>query len=133
MANYYTHFCFQFPETTPDAELEKLDWLLNLDYDDPQYADVALTLFGDEEYSPYFDVELDEDNTLTDASGYAEITPIARAIQMACPSVLPFGFTWADTCDKRRVEAFSGGWVAIFADRIEIEYASTALQAALEE
>ena len=78
---------------------------------DPARAEV--TIFGEQVFQP---------------------EPIAALIQRCCLESLaaaPIGFEWADSCSRPRVDAFGGGWCAIFADRIEFETTGEALSAAL--
>lgn len=59
---------------------------------------------------------------------------LAILIQRCCPATLavgPIGFEWAEICSKPRIDAFGGGWCAIFADRIELGSTSQALDRAL--
>jgi len=60
--------------------------------------------------------------------------PIATLIQRCCALTLaqaPIGFEWAEVCSRPRVGHFSGGWCAIFPDRLEFESTHQALSAAL--
>ena len=102
-----------------------------------------LAIFPDPDF-PNFGVDFEGGNTLDrpDVStvhlySMADFQPdaLAALIQHCCQSTLrqaPIGFEWACSCSRARIGEFSGGWCAVFADRIAIETTGEALSSALE-
>lgn len=102
-----------------------------------------LAIFPDSQF-PSFGVEFEGGNTLEqpDVStvflyGMTDFQPdaIAGLIHRCCQDSLrkaPIGFEWACSCSRPRVGHFSGGWCAVFADRIEIETTGEVLSRAME-
>lgn len=102
-----------------------------------------LGIFPDCDF-PNFGVDFEGGNTLeqpgvstVSLSSTTDFQPdaLAALIQHCCQDTLrqaPIGFEWACSCSRARVGEFSGGWCAIFADRIEIETTSEALSRAIE-
>jgi hypothetical protein len=147
MANYYTHFSFQFP-TTPE-EYDNFLEVISIDFEDPEpptlprflsdrFADVnqLKQVLFDDAY-PDFGISYEQPTTETlgiyDYGGCPDLEAIAKLVQLCCPSNLPLGFEWSNTCDKQRPDGFGGGWIAIFPDRIESENTATGLAVALNQ
>lgn len=119
-------FLAAFPPVTPD---------------DPWSG--FLSIFDDPDF-PSFGVEFEGGNTL-DQPGVSmgsfwsmtDFQPAAlgEMIRHCCQATLlqaPIGFEWSFSCSKPRRGEFSGGWCAVFADRIEIETTGEALSRAIE-
>lgn len=65
-----------------------------------------------------------------------EASAVAAVIQRCCGATLangPIGFEWSISCSRQRVEAFGGGWCAIYADHLVIGTTNGALVAALDK
>lgn len=119
-------FLAVFPPTSPD---------------DP--CSGFLAIFPDCDF-PNFGVEFEGGNTLEqpDISTVAffsmnDFQPeaLGELIRHCCQDTLrtaPIGFEWSVSCSRPRRGEFSGGWCAVFADRIEIETTGEALSRALE-
>lgn len=60
-----------------------------------------------------------------------ETSTVATILQMAAPSILPFGFEYAVDCDRLAPEQFGGGFVCITAQDISFGHSSMLLDAAL--
>lgn len=100
-------------------------------------------IFDDRDF-PSTGADLEGGNSIEDPThstvaihGGTDFQPytIAVIIQSCCKETLraaPIGFEWACSCSKLRTDGFSGGWCAIFADRIEVETTGEALSRALE-
>lgn len=74
---------------------------------------------------PTFDADLsiradaDAKHPFAFISGHeADVHALASLIQKVCKSALPFGFQWAEVCDKDRPDAFGGGYYVITDDEI---------------
>lgn len=146
MADYHTHVCFRIPVTAAEVALigEVQQVSADLCDGDVDFAGLSpallaafpheegedpvsglLALFPDKSY-PWIDgdfvVSPDPDKPgqffLTYGSSEADPDLIARIIQRACPSALPFRFGWAGTCTRSRPDAFTGGWLEVRADKI---------------
>ncbi|CCW16719.1 hypothetical protein EBBID32_10570 [Sphingobium indicum BiD32] len=124
--DFTPEFLAVFPPTSPD---------------DP--CSGFLAIFPDCDF-PNFGVDFEGGNTLDQPmvstvifSSTTDFQPDALAglIQRCCQATLreaPIGFEWACSCSRARIGEFSGGWCAIFADRIEIETTGEALSRALD-
>lgn len=144
MANYYTNLAFSF--TAPPSQAANLEALVGLDFDVDdtevpeflagQFTDMealAHAIFSDPDY-PFFsaDFDVEADGTVRVTAWEApDVDAIAKAIQLTCSRALPVGFQWANSCDKHRDDAFSGGWCAIHADQIIYGSTHQELQKAL--
>jgi len=137
MANYYTHISFMFKATADEAAM--FEDYANRDWGEPQQdiPESQNDIFGDVEIKDLplgVDVVVSTAHTpynrfiyVFDTDGQPNIARVAKLIQHCCPSSLPMGFTFAETCDKPRPNAFSGGAWAVFKDRIECECAVSTL------
>jgi hypothetical protein len=114
-----------FPPHKPD---DPWSGLLSI-FDDPDFPDFGADL--------QIDVDPDnQDTRIVVFCGKSDFqpAPIAALIQRCCARTLaqaPIGFEWAEVCSRPRVGHFSGGWCAIFPDRLEFESTHHALTAAL--
>lgn len=114
-----------FPPHKPD---DPWSGLLSI-FDDPDFPDFGADL----------QIDVDPDNPdmgIIVVCGMMDFqpAPVATLIQRCCTQSLaqaPIGFEWAEVCSKPRVGHFSGGWCAIFPDRLEFESTHHALSAAL--
>lgn len=127
------------PEAGPTPEF--LEAFPPTEPDDPWSG--FLSIFPDADF-PNFGVDFEGGNTLDRPdvstvvlSSTTDFQPdaLAALIQHCCQGTLrqaPIGFEWACSCSRARIGEFSGGWCAVFADRIEIETTGEALSRALE-
>lgn len=134
MANYYTHLSFALE--APPEKLQSLKYLIDIIDKESWEEDSDIPLMFQNPDMPYLGATLDFNKDLTvcsvaDEGGTPDLEAIAKVIQ-SC-GIYNFGFTWAETCDKPRYDAFGGGWCAVFKDRIEWGSARTDLEAALRE
>lgn len=102
-----------------------------------------LAIFDDPDF-PNFGVDFEGGNTLdrpgVSAISFSSMTDfqpsaLAELIRHCCQTTLreaPIGFEWACSCSRPRIGHFSGGWCAVFADRVEIETTGEALSHAME-
>lgn len=102
-----------------------------------------VAIFSDPDF-PNFGVDFEGGNTLEQPNvstvaffGMIDFQPYAlgELIRRCCQDTLrqaPIGFEWACSCSRPRIGEFSGGWCAIFADRIEIENTGEALARAID-
>jgi len=150
MANHYTMAAFELEVTTAEAALlmecvevaadledgdngpERYDltsgtfkqsFPLQEGNDDPfasfkaMFDDPDFTIFGCE-----IGIEEHEDGKRAYFTGEnMDISAVANLIQAVCKSALPFGFQWANTCDKMRYDEFGGGYAVITDKDIIIE------------
>lgn len=119
-------FIAAFPLVTPDAPWSGF-----------------LAIFPDPDF-PNFGVEFEGGNTIDRPEvstvhlySTTDFQPdaLAQLIRHCCQDTLrqaPIGFEWACSCSRARIGEFSGGWCAVFADRIEIETTGEALSRAIE-
>lgn len=162
MADVFVRTCFAFRCTAAEWALMQEAFLLSLDLCagvEPSLPSTAfMTLFpsdGEDRWSGFRD--LFDDRNFPDfgadlAGGAEQDSPhwraiissevslepaaIAALIQRCCPDTLahgPIGFEWSMSCSRQLVEAFGGGWCAIFADHVLLETTSASLFAALDK
>ena len=113
MADYYAGCSFELPCTPEEAQEIQGAFANGASaheevFDDPEYdtlsAETEITpagiaIFGDE---------------------YPNFWAIAGLIQKLAPSALPFGFVWSGWCSRPRLDSFTGGYVLITPDQIEM-------------
>ncbi|WP_037500609.1 hypothetical protein [Sphingomonas jaspsi] len=143
MADYFTKLCFAVPCTAEQAAL--VDLALNFSGDDEPYPDELRAAFGPiEDFAAnIYDQAADDLWFSCDAdatygggelviSGYqANPWAIANVLRVVLQPELPIGFQYANDCSSDRLDAFGGGAVAIFKDRVVIEDTTARLEALL--
>ena len=121
MANYYVNLSFVVPVADPAATEARLRSLLT--EDDLQSVDTSVIdhLDFDPEEAGLPETEAVEDGLWFHGFD-PEIGVTAEIVQWVLRHVEgapeKFGFSWAGTCDKERVNAFDGGAVLVTKDEI---------------
>ena len=98
-------------------------------------------LFSDRDY-PDFGADLaggPEDGSanwraIISAEVSLEPLAIAALIQRCCAAALaggPIGFAWSTSCSRQVIDAFGGGWCAVFSDHVALETTGAALAKAI--
>jgi len=152
MADYYTKISFAFKCTDTEAlvlteagELDGLD-LADIDWREDVSAELLAVFptkddfknrvcLGDDFVSLSATIGTYEPSTVWVHSHDAMLEGLVNLIQAVCQDTLkqtPIGFQWANDCSKDRLDAYGGGFVAIFHDRTVWGNTSTLLDAALE-
>ena len=139
MADYYTQVSFKLPCTAaerepvlaainacdfssgPGGELSRVD----------EFFERYATDVDPEDLMSNAEAEAGEDGVHIWSEECADLDVIAAIIQEFAPSVLPFGFTWGDSCSKARPDAFSGGYVLVTAGERRLVSADEGLRGAL--
>jgi len=87
-------------------------------YEEDPFA-TFLDLWSDPDF-PEFDADLsirdnpDGEGQVAFISGHeVDVSALASLIQKVCKSALPFGFQWAEVCDKDRPNGFAGGYYIV--------------------
>lgn len=130
MANYYTEYSFQLPLPQPEQRTwwEKRIEHINAAHDETGSDEAYEQLVGpaqiDDEGIHFYSEDDDHMEGII-----LSIQDFMREFQM--PGA--FGWTWAATCSKHRLDAFSGGWVVVTANSSEIGNASNELARHLEK
>jgi hypothetical protein len=114
MADFYLQFSFNLPCTPDEARA------LEEAFEAP-----PLDLFDDPDF-PEIDAQYDGETVWADT--YGDPFLIGLMVQRFCPSVLPFGFTYAATCSRMRPGEIGGGYVLITADDVELRDAGMMLR-----
>lgn len=115
MADYYTQCSFILPVTDEEERNSIVKVLADPEnmapdewFDDPDFktfeinyelVEGGLWFWATESFDPY---------------------ALGRLIQEAAPSVLPFSWTFAQTCSKPRLDAYSGGYVRVTESQVEV-------------
>lgn len=105
MANNYT----QFSAEIPCKDLEQIQWLEN---------ELARASDG----CPACDFNRQADGVWIYSEDNADIEALVKVVcefQQRYPTHEPWGFTWAYTCSKPRVDNFGGGGVVIYEGEAE--------------
>lgn len=133
MADYFTHLAFAIPASDADAErfIKLMDATIALEETgDTVLAPEIERAFGAtpetakdklaEIFSDNADIGIDcvfnetqQILTIFDRAGEPALWPLAECLQRLFPEKLPLGFTYANTCSKRRTDGFGGGIFAI--------------------
>lgn len=153
MADYYTKVSFAFKCTDTEAkvlieasDLNGLD-LADISWKDDTSAEFRAVFPTKDDFKNqvclgddfvYFDATLERYNTdsVWVHSHDAMLEPLVNLIQAVCQDTLkqaPIGFQWSNDCSKDRLDAYGGGFVAIFQDRTTWGNTSVLLDAALGE
>jgi hypothetical protein len=112
MANYYTHFMIRISNTT----LEESEWLRDYFADETEDEDgntqcQGLELTLDAGSSAY----IKDDGDSGDVDKAVDCLRLFLAAHRPNDSLF---VSWANTCDKHRADAFSGGAAAVTAKRV---------------
>lgn len=153
MTDYYTHFAVQIV-ITDDKQLEF--WRsASADLSEP---DAPEGLHEREEFAKMYGDKLLEDWTdngslglalslhedarlpvplvhITDADGHGNLEQVGLLIQaFLCEFAIdaPAAFTYAETCNKHRVEGFGGGWVRVTREDVVVEDALSQMNVWIE-
>lgn len=95
-----------------ESEADPFGTFLKL-FDDPDYPNFGVKVQVSTHYDP------SKDGRVAFISGeQAEVEALAKLIQKACPSSLPFGFEWAATSSSLEADAQGGGYFVITPDEI---------------
>lgn len=145
MANSYTQFSFIVPALPEEAQLmleaaKTCHEIDNLDAEErlaiyPGKSEAFRNAFSiaENEADPFADfcsIFLDPD--CPGFGGHLETNPdgiwihgdegdmgaIAELVKVCAPSVLPFSFEWAQTCDKHKLGEFGGGFFIVTKDEL---------------
>ena len=159
MADVFVKSCFAFHCSAAEWALLREAFLLSLDLcagvEPSPLSTEFMTLFpcdGEDRWSgfrdlfddrnyPDFGADLaggaEESSTSWRAIISAEVSldpaAIAALIQRCCAATLaggPIRFEWSTSCSRQLVDAFGGGWCAIFADHVVLETTRAALDKA---
>jgi hypothetical protein len=135
MANYYTEYSFQLPLATPEQRTwwEKRIEHVNSRYEETDSADPDEQGAYEQLVGP---TQIDEEGVWFYSDDCDHMEGIILSIQdFMLEFKIPgaFGWTWAATCDKHRLDAFSGGWVVVTAHSSEIGDASAELTRHMEK
>lgn len=118
MANNYLQFSCVLPVTEP---AERAWWERLLATQDDEDGDLLRIVDPDGFGYRGFGAELDDDGVWFYADEFGDPDRVARVVQeffRQCDKDGFFGFEWAETCSKPRVDEFSGGAVLVTADEI---------------
>lgn len=133
MANHYTKFAFAFAATPEEYEaLVRLNEDLSTELTEDELEACGLDL----EWSPGPNATLAYINGrahVSSTDGDANLEATAILVQKACPSSLPFAFSFAWSCDKHREDAFGGGVCLIRKDDYDFFNTNDLLEACREE
>ncbi len=128
MANHYIHTSFGF--RAPDKERRYLEELVTTDWGSDE-CDPRLRGMIFDDY-PSLGATFDFNHKagtvhVYDDAGSPDLEAIAKVIQLA--GIYQVGFTWAETCDKARLDAFGGGYCLILPKKIRRGNVQTLLEA----
>jgi hypothetical protein len=113
MANYYTTVCFEIDFGSPEIAQAALATIHAWCEENEEDAFVNPTAF---------EINPGRPNHVYVCEAEGDVGDMAKAIQSALIVHMPkaiIGFTYADTCDRDRLNAFGGGAVIVTATAIE--------------
>lgn len=95
-----------------ESEADPFGTFLKL-FDDPDYPNFGVKIQVSDHYDP------ERDGRVAFVSGeQADVEALAKLIQKACSSSLPFGFEWAATSSSLVADAQGGGYFVVTKDEI---------------
>lgn len=139
MANYYTQVCFHIrctpaEQTLISSAINCIEADLRTDDRLKPTLDFLSQHFSSEDvddFSICAEAEIEDDGVSISGDECPDVEAIAGVIQHLAPSALPFGFTYAESCSRPRLDAFSGGYVCVTPTAYEIVSANEVLRAAM--
>ena len=124
MANYYTQFSFAIPLDSPEEKewaRDVVDALLRHDAEEPIDGDDAVLadILPDEPEYIGYTAEIDDDGIWVHADESGTPSDAVLLVQAWLKRFDPTGwlaFSWANTCDRPRLDSFGGGAAFVTAD-----------------